>query len=149
MTHADPPRLVVPAFGPLYAALAPYTAALVRLAAGLSLAAHGHPKLFGDAARSAAFFEQAGFAPGLFWNYAVGTTEFVGGLCLAAGFLTRLAAVPIVLFLVTAVMFHWPKGFYWNQGGFEYPLFWALVVLHFLVHGGGRVSLDAAIGREV
>lgn len=149
MADREPPRLVVPALGPLYAALAPWTVALVRLAAGLSLAAHGYPKLFGDVARSAAFFDQAGYAPGLFWNYAVGTTEFVGGLCLAAGFLTRPVAVPILVFLGTAVTFHWPKGFYWNLGGFEYPLLWALVVLHFLVHGGGRFSLDAATGREV
>ena len=33
--------------------------------------------------------------------------------------------------------------------GIEYPLFWSIVVFHFLVRGGGRWSLDAAVGREV
>jgi len=28
-------------------------------------------------------------------------------------------------------------------------LFWSIVVLHFLVRGGGAWSLDAMVGREV
>jgi len=40
-------------------------------------------------------------------------------------------------------------GFAWENRGIEYPLFWAIVVFHFLVHGGGAWSLDAMIGREV
>jgi len=28
-------------------------------------------------------------------------------------------------------------------------LFWAIVVFHFLIRGGGRWSLDAMIGREI
>lgn len=145
---ADTPRLVIPALGGLYRTLAPVTEVLIRLCAGLSLAAHGYPKLFGATAANAAFFEQAGFHPPLFWAVLTGLTEFGGGLCLALGFLTRLAAVPVLVFLLVAVKFHAANGFYWNNLGFEYPLFWALVVFHFLVRGGGRWSLDRAIGRE-
>jgi putative oxidoreductase len=47
-----------------------------------------------------------------------------------------------------AITHHWEFGFAWNNRGFEYPLFWAIVALHFFVHGGGRYSLDARIGRE-
>ena len=32
--------------------------------------------------------------------------------------------------------------------GYEYPLFWGLVALSFVIRGGGRYSVDAAIGRE-
>jgi len=145
----DQPRLLIPALGPLYRALAPVTETLVRLCAGLSLAAHGYPKLFGETAANAAFFEQAGFHPALFWTILTGLTEFGGGLCLALGFLTRLAALPVLVFLMVAVNFHAANGFYWNKLGFEYPLFWALVVLHVLVRGGGRWSVDRVIGREV
>lgn len=145
----DQPRLLIPALGPLYRALAPVTETLVRLCAGLSLAAHGYPKLFGETAANAAFFEQAGFHPALFWTILTGLTEFGGGLCLAFGFLTRLAALPVLVFLMVAVNFHAANGFYWNKLGFEYPLFWALVVLHVLVRGGGRWSVDRVIGREV
>jgi len=36
-----------------------------------------------------------------------------------------------------------------DQASIEYPLFRSIVVLHFLVRGGGAWSLDAVIGREV
>jgi len=143
------PRLIVPALGRVYGAVAPVTEPAIRAVAGLSLAAHGYPKLFGATAASVAFFEKAGFHPPLFWTLLTGCTEFAGGLCLAAGLLTRVVAVPILIFLLVAVLFHAPNGFYWNRLGFEYPLFWAIVVFHFLVRGGGAWSLDAVIGREV
>lgn len=146
---AAAPRLAIPALGPIYRALTPFTEPLIRLVAGLSLAAHGWPKLSGDTQVFAGFFEREGFSPGLFWAIVVGLTEFAGGLCLAAGFLTRVVAVPILIFLVTAIVYHSRNGFYWDIKGFEYPLFWAIVVLHFLVRGGGPWSLDARIGREI
>ena len=140
-------RLIVPALGRFYRAVAPVTEALIRVVAGLSLFAHGYPKFFA-LEQNAAFFEKAGYLPPQFWAIAVGLTETVGGACLALGFLTRLVSVPILIFLITAVTYHWQFGFYWNQRGFEYPLFWAIVVLHFLIHGGGYWSLDRRLGRE-
>jgi putative oxidoreductase len=142
-------RLLIPALGGVYRILWPVTEVMIRVCAGLSLAAHGYPKLFGATAANAAFFEQAGFHPPLFWAILTGCTEFFGGLCLALGLLTRLAAGPVLVFLLVAVSFHYPNGFFWNKLGFEYPLFWAIVVFHFLVRGGGPWSLDAVIGREV
>jgi putative oxidoreductase len=145
---AKEPRLLVPALGTLYKSLAPFTEPAIRVVAGLSLVAHGYPKFLNPGA-NAAFFEQAGFEPGLFWAIVVGLTETVGGLCLAAGFLTRLVAVPILVFLLTAITYHWQFGFYWNARGIEYPLFWSIVVLHFLVRGGGACSIDRRLGREL
>ena len=76
--------------------------------------------------------------------------EFVCGICLALGLFTRLAAGPIIVFLIVAIVtYHWEFGFMWEKRGIEYPLFWAIVVFHFLVHGGGPYSLDARIGREI
>ncbi len=141
--------LLIPALGKLYAALAPVTEPLVRIVAGVSLAAHGYPKLFVNPEGNAEWFESIGFEPGLFWNFTVGIVEFGGGLCLAIGLLTRLVAVPILIFLATAITYHWQFGFYWNMQGWEYPLFWWLVVFHFLIHGGGPWSVDARIGREI
>jgi putative oxidoreductase len=80
----------------------------------------------------------------------VGFLELICGLCLAVGLATRLAAGPIIVFLIVAIVtYHWELGFNWENRGIEYPLFWAIVVFHFLVHGGGRYSLDARIGREI
>jgi putative oxidoreductase len=48
-----------------------------------------------------------------------------------------------------AIRFHWGNGFFWPDGGFEYPLFWGIVALSFVIRGGGPYSLDAKLGREV
>jgi putative oxidoreductase len=142
-------RLLVPAFGGIYRALAPVTEPLIRACSGLCLAVHGYTILFGDHEKFADFFEDVGFEPGLFWALAAGLVQFAGGLAFAAGFLTRVAAVPILVFLLVALNYHWQFGFYWDTRGYEYPLFWSIVTLHFLVHGGGRYSVDEWIGWEI
>jgi putative oxidoreductase len=69
---------------------------------------------------------------------------------LAFGLLTRVVAGPIIGFLVIAIVtYHWQFGFAWENRGIEYPLFWSIVVLHFLARGGGPWSIDALIGREL
>jgi putative oxidoreductase len=146
----EAPRLFFPALGGLYRALAPITEPLIRIVAGGSLAIRGFPILFGQTAAAARFLGRVGFENALFWAYVVGVIEFVCGLCLALGFLTWLVAIPIIAFLVVAIVtYHRQFGFAWENRGFEYPLFWAVVVFHFLVHGGGPWSLDAMIWREV
>jgi putative oxidoreductase len=144
------PRLFIPVLGILYRTFAPVTEPLIRVVAGGSLAIHGFPILFGDKAIAAKFLESVGFHDGLFWSYIVGGVEFFCGLFLALGLLTRVVAAPIIGFLVIAIVtYHWQYGFAWESRGIEYPLFWSIVVFHFLVHGGGRWSLDALIGREL
>ena len=149
MTDVATSRLMVPPLGGIYRLFAPYTETLIRIVAGLSFMPHGHPKLFLNPASSAAFLEEAGFRPGMFWAILLGCTEFFGGLLLAAGFLTRLACIPLFVFLITAITHHWPNGFTWIEEGLEYPLFWGVVVFHFLIHGGGKYSVDGMLGREV
>ena len=144
------PRLVIPALGSVYHAIAPITEPLVRVVAGGSLVVHGFPILFGNTGSAAKFLESVGFENALFWAYLVGIVEFVCGLCLAIGLLTRLVAIPIIAFLLVAIVtYHWQFGFAWENRGMEYPLFWAIVVFHFLIRGGGAWSVDALIGREV
>jgi putative oxidoreductase len=146
----DQPRLVAPALESVYRTIAPITEPLIRVVAGGSLVLHGFPILFGNTKAAAKFLESVGFENALFWTYVVGLVEFVCGLCLAIGFLTRLVALPIIGFLLTAIVtYHWQFGFAWENRGVEYPLFWAIVVFHFLIRGAGPWSVDARIGREV
>jgi putative oxidoreductase len=143
-------QLVFPSLGILYGTFAPITEPLIRVVAGGSLAIHGYPILFGDTEAAAKFLSSVGFENALFWATIVGVVEFVCGLCLALGFLTRLVAGPIIGFLVIAIVtYHWQFGFAWENRGIEYPLFWAIVVFHFLVRGGGAWSIDALLGREI
>jgi putative oxidoreductase len=144
------PHLVFPGLGGIYRGLAPVTEPFIRVVAGGSLAVHGQPILSGNIGAAAKFLARTGFENGLFWACVVGAVEFVCGLFLAVGFLTRVVAVPIIGFLAVAIVtYHWQSGFAWENRGIEYPLFWSIVVLHFLLRGGGRWSLDAMIGREV
>jgi putative oxidoreductase len=146
----DAPKLLIPALGRLYDTIAPVTELLIRLMAGGSLAFHGAQILFGNMEGAARFFESVGFEHGLFWAWVVGILELVCGLCLALGLLTRLVAVPIIVFLIVAIItYHLDYGYNWESRGIEYPLFWALVVFHFLIRGGGAWSLDRLIGREI
>ena len=43
---------------------------------------------------------------------------------------------------------HLPK-FGWTGPGYEYPLFWGLVMFAIALRGGGPYSLDRKIGREL
>ncbi len=144
------PQLLIPQLGRFYDFFRPITEPLIRLIAGAALAWHGQQILFGGIEGAANFFESVGFENGVFWAWVVGILEFVCGLCLALGLFTRLVAVPIIVFLIVAIVtYHWDFGFNWESRGIEYPLFWAIVVFHFLIRGGGPWSLDARIGREI
>lgn len=126
---------------------------LVRVATGLTLVPHGAQKLFGwfggyGLSGTGQFFEEAlGLAPGILFAGAAGLTEFAGGLLLALGLLTRLSAAAVVaLMAYAAFAVHLGNGFFWTDGGFEYPLLWGVVALAIVIRGGGRLSIDHKIG---
>lgn len=125
---------------------------LVRAVTGLTLMPHGAQKLFGwfgggGLAGTAQFFEQdLGIYPGLLFASVAGMTEFFGGLLLALGLLTRLSATAIVVLLgYAAFAVHLGNGFFWTDGGYEYPLLWGLIALAILIRGGGAISIDRKI----
>lgn len=147
-------RLIVPALGGFYAAASRLTYPLIRFSAGLFLMPHGADKLFGTFGGSidgyAAGFAKMGLEPALPLAYLVGCVEFFGGLAVAIGLLTRPAAVAAaMLLLVAAFHVHLASGFFWNKGGYEYPLLWAILMIAIFFRGGGPVSVDARIGREL
>jgi len=148
-------RLIVPALGPLYAILSRLSWPIVRVFTGLMLMPHGAQKLFGwfggngFEATAQGFEQYFGLAPGLLWAGLTGGTEFFGGLLLVLGLLTRPAAVgAVILMAVAVVKVHLPNGFFWSNGGYEYPLLWGLMALAIAFRGGSEMSLDRAIGRE-
>lgn len=148
--------LILPQLAGFYAAAAPLAEALLRVVVGLSLVPHGLRMSMGyfpnsggpvsNVQQFAAFLDQAGYRPGKLWAWIIVVTELVGGPMLALGLFTRPVAIPIVILLALSIWEH-RRGFFWNQGGFEYPLLWTAAALYFLANGGGRYSLDALIGR--
>jgi putative oxidoreductase len=153
-TTIDRTLLAVPALGGIYATLTPLTLPLLRIATGLLLMPHGAQKLFGalggyGVAGTGQFFDSIGYSPGVFWALVVGCVEFFGGLALAVGFATRVAASLAFVVLANAVVFHLPNGPFAGNGGYELALLWAVAALVFAVRGGGNLSVDKALGREV
>jgi putative oxidoreductase len=140
--------LVIKPLAPVYAAAEPYVMALFRVITGLWLLPHAMPKI-ANPGGTADFLASIGYHPGLFWAWVVILTETVVGLMLAAGVLTRLAALIVFIHMLNIVAFHWSKGFLSGDGGWEYPAMWAAAALVFVVRGGGRLSVDRAIGREI
>lgn len=145
---------LIPAFRSLQDALSPYADLVARAATGLFLMPHGAQKLFGLfggyglEATGQFFAAKLGMPPVM--ALVVGVIEFFGGLALATGFLTRIAAGAITVMLAVAVLqVHLANGFFWTSGGFEYPLLWGILSLTYVVKGGGRLSVDALIGTEI
>lgn len=145
-THA--PRRLIRAAVPVTDAVSPLAEPALRATVGLLLVPHGYAKLFGGLQGTADFFASVGYEPAFALALTVGLVEFVGGLMLALGLLTRPVALAVAVFMANAVLFHAGNGFLWTQGGYEYPLMWGIAALFFAVRGGGRVSLDRLLGRE-
>jgi putative oxidoreductase len=126
----------------------------LRLVVGLTLATHGAQKLFGwfggyGLAGTGGFLEQLGFRPGKRAALMAGLSETVGGVLLALGAATPLAAALIVgVMLVATVSVHWSKGFFNHNGGYEYPLVLATAAVSTVFTGPGRLSVDAWLGHE-
>ncbi len=141
-------KLIIPAFGGIYEALQPITKLLLRVVTGGFLLPHGLAKLNGGLAGTGEWLSSMGYANGPLLATAIMCIELGAGICIALGFLTRPAALAALVFMLGAVKFHSANGFMWPDGGFEYPAFWAVACLFFVVRGGGRWSIDRAIGRE-
>ncbi len=147
-------RLFVPALGGFYDAVSGLGYPLIRFFTGLILMPHGAGKLFGwfggrGIEGTAAGFAKMGLEPALPLATLVGMTEFFGGLLVAIGLLTRPAAIGIVTIMAVAVFqVHLKNGFFWFNGGYEYPLLWGIVALAIVFRGGGALSVDGTIGRE-
>ena len=151
--QVDRSKLIIPGLGGLYEAGLQLAYPWIRFFAGLFLMPHGAQKLFGwfggDINATAGFFSKIGLEPALPLAYLVGTVEFFGGLCIAIGLFTRPVAVAAtILLLVAAFQVHLGNGFFWNKGGFEYPILWAVLMIAIFFRGGGELSVDAKIGKE-
>jgi putative oxidoreductase len=127
---------------------------LLRLAVGVTLAAHGAQKLFGwfggglDAAAQA--FAMLGFQPGRRHALMAGLVEVGGGVSLALGFLTPVGAtLAFSVMLVATVSVHLKHGFFNTSGGYEYNLVLGVAGVTLAFTGPGTLSLDEMLGLSV
>ena len=144
---------------------------ILRIAAGVTLVAHGYPKLFGGPGKRphpllartmgpnypaaversgpgfAAALEKMGVPNPRAAATASGLAELGGGLALAAGVFTRPAALAVTVNMaVASYKAHWKNGFY-GQGGFEFPLLLGTAAFTLCLTGPGRLSVDHLVSK--
>lgn len=125
---------------------------VLRVVLGVIFVAHGAQKLFGSFGGPglkgvAGFHEQIGIRPPYLMAVLAGLAEFIGGILIAVGFLTPLAAVALILVMaVAALTVHLKNGFFSQNGGYEYNLALAAMALTLLIAGAGAFSVDVALG---
>jgi putative oxidoreductase len=125
---------------------------LLRLVAGLTIAAHGAQKLFGwfggpGFGGTMKMQERMGLKPFPLWASLVILGELGGGLSLALGLLTPLGAAGMFGAMFMAIVkAHWKNGFWNSKRGLEFPLQLLAAAVAIGLAGPGSYSLDALFG---
>jgi putative oxidoreductase len=118
---------------------------LLRVVVGLIMAAHGLQKAM-DPSAFQGHLTQMGFPAPSVLTYLAIAGELFGGLGLALGLLTRIAAFGVSCTMLVAIAaVHWKHGLFAANGGFEYPLTVLMTGLWFMTAGAGPWSVDAII----
>ena len=122
---------------------------LIRFITGILLIPHGYGKLYkgfnGNLDSLINFLDKEysnHVFTGVFLAYLIALTEFIGGVCIALGFFTRIAALSVTIFMAFAVEQHLEHGLFWRQDGYEYPLMWGILTFAILLKGSGSLSID-------
>ncbi len=127
---------------------------ILRLFLGFAFMMHGSQKLLGafgggGVAGVAGMLSKLGLEPSQIWAWVLSITEFVGGVCVVLGFLTRFWAAGLVIDMTVAIIkVHMPNGFFASKNGFELPLALGVMALAILLTGPGALSVDRATGIE-
>lgn len=125
---------------------------ILRVAVGAMFVGHGTQKLFGwfgghGIEGTAGFMRTLGYRSGNAAAVLAGLAETSGGLFLAIGLLTPLAAAAIIGVMFNATMRVHRKHGVWNSnGGFELPLTYAAGALALAFTGPGPFSIDGLVG---
>lgn len=120
---------------------------LLRVYAGLALMQHGQHKISNP-------FHWMGDGPGkpaAILQALAAVSEYLGGLAIALGLLTPLAAFGIACTMAYATFTHVSRGdpFVGRGGSFEPALGYCVTALLLILAGPGAYSLDAMIARRL
>jgi putative oxidoreductase len=115
----------------------------MRLALGISTAVHGYGKVIPHAALNHYVHYIASLGIPSWLGYVSAYTEFVGGILLIIGLLTRLASGLIAINMLVAFFY---VGIHQGFGIYNYIL--ALLALGIMLtfYGAGALALDRKIG---
>src|SRR5215472_14463282 len=113
----------------------------MRLVLGAIMIAHGYPKVLKGGMPQVVNAMQSLAIPG--WlGYVSAWTEFLGGILLVFGLITRLASLAVCINMIVAILkVHLKNGFA-GQGNYQFPLALAAIAFSLIWFGAGPLSLD-------
>jgi len=78
----------------------------------------------------------------------IALAEFIGGIFLITGVLTRITGAVFSVILLGAIFnIRWENGFFVSQGGWEWDLVMLAAVLSIIAVGPGRVSISHLVKK--
>jgi putative oxidoreductase len=125
---------------------------VLRLTLGTVFLAHGAQKAFGwfggpGFGGATGFIGSLGFRPARFWAALAVGGELAAGVLFLLGLLTPLAGLLVLATMTVAIAkVHGPKGFFVQDGGYEYNLVLIIAALAVAAIGPGAFSLDHVLG---
>jgi len=116
----------------------------IRAAIGAIFLVHSIKKF--DPSWESWLVDTAGLPPEM--RLPIALAEFIGGIFLITGVLTRITA-SIFSIIILGAIFHirWENGFFISEGGWEWDLVMLAAVLSIIVAGPGRVSISHLIKK--
>jgi putative oxidoreductase len=122
----------------------PLALAVLRIVVGAILVMHGKGKVFGGMGAHEHMVASIGLPAWM--AYLSAGTEFVGGILLIAGLLTRVVGLAVTIEMLVAIFrVHRSHGLI-GPGGYEFPLTICAVAFALIFFGAGPISLDWLIG---
>jgi putative oxidoreductase len=120
---------------------------VLRLALGTVMIAHGYQKLFGGMSQFMGMLSHMGIPPWM--GYLTVAAEFGGGILIVLGFLTRLAALAILIDMSVAILkVHLHNGLFSKNGGFELPMVCGAIAFSLIWSGAGPIAMDWLWGSK-
>jgi putative oxidoreductase len=126
----------------------------VRIVVGLIFFTQGILKYI-DPHMGVLRFARIGFPTPDFTAHFVGAVEIICGLLVLVGLLTRLASIPLLIVILTAIattkipeLFHLDQGFWFMVSDARTDFAMAMSLLFLIGVGGGAWSLDFRIGAK-
>ncbi len=122
-------------------------AIIARLIVGLIFLSEGIQKFLYPELLGTGRFEKIGFMHPHLWASFTGFFEIVCGTLLLFGLLSRLAAIPLLIVMITAfITTKWPmllhQGFWRFAHEYRTDFSMTMLLLYILYYGGGGFSFD-------
>ena len=126
---------------------------LIRLVVGLIFLSEGIQKFLFPETVGAGRFEKIGFNDHEFWACFTGIFEIICGAFVMFGLLTRIAAIPLLIIMITAfITTKWPllvtKGFWIFAHEYRTDFAMTILLIFLLIYNGGRWGLNGIIFKS-